>query len=314
MTKKETTNVSLTNISPVSYGVSFSAKQCNNFGIDQEKVLKWLISKGFRRFRLMTYWDDCQPTPEFHDFAKLDKQLKIIKKHGGIVSLCLGARQPRWPESHWPDWAWNLPKNERDEALLKFIETVIKRYKNNEIIISYQLENEALLGQFGERSEVDRRRLIKEFKLVKMLDSSRPIIMTTSTSWGIPLRRPIPDIVGFSYYQVLFNPKMQKYTTAFHKPFLDQLRTWAIKIIFNKPSFIHELQLEPWGPKAIWEMDIKEQNKSMNPDQIRKNLSLAHKTGLKSMDLWGGEWWYYRTVIQKDPSIWQAVKTGLEQG
>jgi hypothetical protein len=58
-------------------------------------------------------------------------------------------------------------------------------------------------------------------------------------------------------------------------------------------------------------MTIKEQDKSMSGHQIRKNLKLAHKTGIKSIDLWGGEWWYYRSVIQKDPIIWEAIESGL---
>lgn len=259
----------------------------------------------------MSYWNDCEPKEGKFDFSDLDKQLKIIQRHKGTVSLCLGVRQPRWPENHWPEWAWKLPKDQRDQALLDFIKVVVKRYKKNKSVISYQLENEALLSDFGERSEVDRNRLVNEYKLVKKLDKKRPIIMTTSTSWGIPIRKPIPDIVGISYYQVLFNPKLQKYTTAFHRPSLDRLRTLAIKAIHNKPTFIHELQLEPWGPKNIWEMSVKEQDSSMSPEQITKNLDLAHKTGIKSIDLWGGEWWYYRDAIQKDPKIWQAVESGL---
>ena len=296
-------------ISPEQFGVSFSNKQCRNFGIDATKTLDWLLKDaGFRRFRLMSYWNEIEKSPGTYDFTYLDEQIAQIKKHDGVVSLCLGARQPRWPENHWPDWAWQLPKPERDLALLNFVATVVRRYRNEQVIVSYQLENEALLKAFGERPEVDRARLRQEYELVKSLDGSRPIIMSTSTSWGVPVRTPVPDIVGFSYYQVLYNAQKQRYTTAFHNNWLHHSRAFLIKLLHGKQTFVHELQLEPWGPTAIWKMSLEEQDKSMGPHQIRKNLALASSLGLPPVDLWGGEWWYWRLMKHDNPKTWQAVQ------
>lgn len=298
-------------IDPTMYGVSFSIKQCRNFKIDPAETLDWLIKKaGFRRFRLMSYWNEHEKQPGKYDFSSLDKQVKAIAKAGGMITLCLGARQPRWPENHWPDWAWDMSFENRSEALMKYIETVINRYKDGPAIISYQLENEALLKAFGSRPEVDRQRLRQEFNLVKRLDPARPIIMTTSTSWGIPLRRPIPDIVGFSYYQIIYDSKKKRYSTAFHTPWLHRLRASLINLIWRRPVFIHELQLEPWGPTAIWKMSSEEQDKSMGPKQIHKNLQLAQIVNKYPIDLWGGEWWYWR-YKRGDSTIWHTVKESI---
>lgn len=252
----------------------------------------------------MSYWNEHQPAPDKLDFASLDEQIGQIASKGGVFTLCLGARQPRWPENHWPDWAWQLTAADRTDALLSYIQTVVERYRDNPAIISWQLENEALLSEFGERSEVDRARLRAEFSLVRKLDPTRPIVMTTSTSWGIPIRKPIPDIVGFSFYQIVHNKG--KYSQSFHKPWWDRLRAWLVKTIWRRPSFIHELQLEPWGPKNIWEMSAQEQAVSMSPNQISKNLSLAKRTNLYPIDLWGGEWWYWRHKHGSQQE-WQAV-------
>lgn len=288
------------------FGVSFSIKQCRNFGISSADCLKWLLKDcGFRRFRLMSYWDELEAVRGNYDFSELDIQIKLIAKHNGTISLCLGARQPRWPENHWPDWAWQLTKAERTQALLSFLDLIVMRYKQYNCIISYQLENEALLKSFGTRPEVDRRRLRAEFALVKRLDSTRPIIMSTSTSWGIPMRRPIPDSIGFSYYQTIYHNLA--YRTAFHKPWLHKLRARALKILWQRPSFIHELQLEPWGPKNIWDMPVSEQMKSMSLQQIALNIQLARNTGLKTIDLWGAEWWYWSSKKQKILSVAEAV-------
>lgn len=254
----------------------------------------------------MSYWDELEQTPGKIDFKNLDAQIAMIKQAGGEVSLCLGVRQPRWPENHWPEWAWKLPKAERDDRLLEFIENVVRRYKNESTVKSYQLENEALLTNFGERPDTDRQRVRAEFELVRRLDPKTPIIMTTSTSWGIPMRRPIPDIVGFSYYQVLFNNGT--YGRSFHRPWLDRLRAGLIRITHGKPSFIHELQAEPWGPKNIWEMSTKEQNKSMSLTQLKENIRQAKSTKLYPIDLWGAEWWYWRKTKHRDSAPWSYVK------
>jgi hypothetical protein len=261
---------------------------------------------GIKRFRLMSYWNEHEVEQGVYDFSELDAQISLIAKHGGVISLCLGARQPRWPENHWPEWAWSLTHNERSEALLHYVETIVKRYRDNPITISYQLENEALLEQFGERPEVDRDRLQQEYTLVKRLDPKRPVIMTTSTSWGIPMRQPIPDIVGFSYYQILYRDG--KYRLSFHRPWLDKLRAATIQLLHSKPSFIHELQAEPWGPKNIWEMDLADQFNSMSLDQLQENIRQAKATNLYPIDLWGAEWWYWLKTKHRAPDHWNAVK------
>ena len=297
-------------IDPSLYGVSFSVKQCRQFQIDMGRTLRWLVNvAGFRRFRLMTYWDEHEPRRGQTNFALLDQQIAIIERAGGVITLCLGVRQPRWPENHWPEWAWQLPKAERDKALLNYIQLVVERCRDRTTIISYQLENEALLTNFGRRPATDRKRLRAEYQLISELDPSRPIIMTTSTSWGIPLRRPIPAIVGFSYYRTFWENRSHRYKKAGgHYMLLHRLRALLIRTLWHRPSFIHELQLEPWGPKNIWEMTIEEQNESMSPLRMQQGLRLARRTKLYPIDTWGGEWWYYRTVVMHDPSLWHVAK------
>lgn len=289
------------------FGVSFSIKQCRQFGLEWPAVLEALtVDLQVRRFRLMSYWDEHEPAQGEYDFSQLDAQIAMVAEVGGVVSLCLGARQPRWPENHWPNWAWSLPKAERDVELLRYITTVVKRYRGEATVVSYQLENEALLTDFGERPDTDRSRLLIQFAAVKKLDPKRPVIMTTSTSWGIPVRNPVPDIVGFSYYQMLY--RAGRYRRSFHRPWLDRWRATAIKLLHGRPSFIHELQAEPWGPVNIWEMDLHEQQKSMSLPQLKINLAQARKTRLYPIDLWGAEWWYWLKTTQNHPEYWDYLK------
>lgn len=83
-------------IDPTKFGVSFSIKQCRNFTIDPSETLYWLINDmGFRRFRLMSYWDEHEKEQGVYDFSKLDKQIKRIGRTGR------GAYQAQSAPSHY---------------------------------------------------------------------------------------------------------------------------------------------------------------------------------------------------------------------
>lgn len=289
------------------FGASISLKQCRNFAVNDLEVIESAIRDlDITHFRLMSYWDEHEKKPGLYDFTRLDAQVERITSLGGYITMCIGVRQPRWPESHWPEWTKNISIQKRNEALFTYIETVVSRYKDNAIIISWQLENEALLKNFGEQGDFDRKRLRAEMNLVKQLDNSRPVIMTTSTSWGIPLRKPTPDIFGFSYYRVTFSNGT--YRTSLYQPWIFTLRSLVIRLLKRRHCFIHELQAEPWGPANIWNMNECEQAKSMNAELLEKNIASAIKTGLFPIYFWGLEWWYWRK-IHGNNDMWNIIKS-----
>ncbi|CAN5363782.1 hypothetical protein BH09PAT4_BH09PAT4_05060 [soil metagenome] len=296
-------------IDPNKYGASFSVKQCHNFRIDPQQTLEWLIANGWKRFRLMSYWNEHEKQPGVYDFAELDRHIAIIQSAGGVVTLCLGVKQPRWPEYHWPKWTDELSRPAKSKALLAYVGTVVKRYKENPTIISWQLENEALLSNFGRHIDIDRQRLKDEYLLVKRLDQTRPIIMSTSNGWGIPVRQPRPDIVGFSLY--LRRYEKGKYRNTIQSVGLHSLRKLLIRVLLRRQVFIHELQCEPWGPKPIWQMDNDEQDQSMSKQQILINLQAAKSIKASPVDLWGAEWWYWRQ-LHGDDSIWRVVSENVQ--
>lgn len=296
-------------IDPHTFGVSFSIKQCRNLKLNPHDTLEWLLVQGLRRFRLMSYWNEHEKQPGQYDFSQLDWQLEVIAQTGGIVSLCLGVKQPRWPEYHWPAWAWELGPEERSGALMHYMQTVVERYKSHPAIVSWQLENEALLSNFGSKIDIDRQRLRAEFQLVRRLDVSRPICMSTSNGWGIPIRAPRPDMVGFSLY--LRRYEKGKYRNTVQSVGLHRVRKFIITQLLQRPVFIHELQCEPWGPKPIWHMPTAEQAQSMSTSQIKTNIAAARHIQATPIDLWGGEWWYSRH-LDGDDTIWQAVSEAVQ--
>lgn len=310
---------SFTKVENPRYGVSFSTKYAQELGVDWRKNFTALLDDmGIRRFRLMSYWDLLEAEKGQLDFTDLDWQMDEAHKRGATVSLVVGLRQPRWPECHQPSWYSGLSSKERETALFNFVEAVVQRYSHHPALQSYQLENEALNRHFGtcQAADIDQARLKRQFQFVTKLDPNHPVYMSLSDQHGLPLGSPVPDKYGFSVYRTVWNEKfgpIHSYVTYPTPIWYHRLRAWWIRTFKDRDIFIHELQLEPWGPRATKDLSMEEQNKSMSIDQISANLSFARKIGARDIDLWGGEWWYWRKTVHNDPSIWNAVKQELSK-
>lgn len=277
-------------------------------GVDPKACLTDALEDlGVRRLRLMSYWSQIEAKRGKYDFKELDWQIKMAEKYNAEVTLCLGLRQPRWPESHWPDWARELPGDEWQQALLAFMETIVNRYKERSCIVSYQLENEAMLKSFGENGNFDRERLRREFELVKALDDTRPIIMTTSDSWGIPFFGPRPDMYGFSIYRYFYDKG--EYRHATRPAWFYRFRAGLIRLLKWRKTFVHELQAEPWGPAGMIDMPMNEQFKSINPDRVKEAVAYAQRTTLDPIDVWGMEWWYWLKIKHEHTEIWDYMRS-----
>jgi hypothetical protein len=91
------------------------------------------------------------------------------------------------------------------------------------------------------------------------------------------------------------------------------VRAGWVELTRGKNSFIHELQTEAWLPdngnfKMNSVSSIDEQNKSLNPERLKDRIEYGRATGMRTFDLWGGEWWYWRKVKAGDPSLWNTAK------
>jgi len=290
------------------FGVSFSLHRCNELGLNGKTLLEaGLKELSFRRFRLMSYWDIHEPKAGAYNFHDLDWQMDLVNKYGGEVSLALGVRQPRWPEWHMPQWATSLPATEWYEALYRYIEKVVARYRQHPALASWQLENEALLKEFGKATDFNRHRLIYERDLVKRLDPYHPLIMTLSDSWGIPWRGPRPDLYGMSLYRATINKNGQLRHSRRPAIFYRSRRA-MVRLYTGRDIFIHELQAEPWLAKGVKQTPLEEQLSRMNPRILHANVLFAQKTGAHPIDLWGLEWWYWLLTQQNHSEMWQAVK------
>lgn len=306
---------------PVVFGATFVPKYARSFGLDPKETLDAIITDlGVDRIRLVSYWNVHEPEPGKYDFSELDWQFKKAEERDVKVSLAIGLRQPRWPECHMPAWAEGLPKDQWAKRLKDYMAKVIERYKDSPVLESYQLENEFFLSVFGICPDFSRERLIDEYEFVKSLDSNRPLIISRSNNaMGLPIGQPRPDLFAVSVYKRVWDKTLTKRYIEYPFPawFYASLAGGG-EILTGKNLFIHELQSEAWLPdKPEFKMNdiasIPEQNKSLNARRLSDRFDYGVATGMKTIDLWGVEWWYWRKEIAKDASLWNTAKEKIRQ-
>jgi hypothetical protein len=301
---------------PLKVGATYIPQYARYFELDEKETLQALISElGLRRFRLVSYWNVGEPSNNQYDFSELDWQFDMIEQAGGEVSLAIGLRQPRWPECHWPKWAHDMPQEQWQEELKEYMGKVIDRYKDRPSLVSYQLENEYFLDVFGECPDHTRERLVDEFNFVKEKDPDTTLIVTRSNnatpSW--PVGEPRADLNGASIYKRVWDKTVTK--RYFEYPFPAWYYAFlagGAELTTGNNTFIHEMQAEPWPPVALRDASIEEQDKSLSAAELRDRINYGVATGMRTIDLWGVEWWYWRKDKLGDPSVWNEGRAIID--
>ncbi|MBI4033482.1 beta-galactosidase [Candidatus Saccharibacteria bacterium] len=308
------------NSQPLVIGTSFVGDYAKSFGLDPKQTLGAILSDlKVKQIRLVSYWKEIEPTPGKYDFSNLDWQFDLANKYGTKVSLAVGMRQPRWPECHEPSWISVDTNNKQawQPQLFKYMEAVVDRYKDNPALQDYELENEFFMAVFGECKDFDRARLVSEFKMVKQWDPNHPVIISRSNNWvGIPIGEPTPDVFAVSVYKRVWDNFITKrYFEYPLPPWFYAALAGSEELLSGKDMIIHELQAEPWGPnfKKITEIPVAEQFKSMDADRLKKRIEYGKDTGMRTVDLWGAEWWYWLKEKGHDSSVWDVVKQAVQQ-
>lgn len=308
----------------ITWGVNFSQKHTQSLGLDwQQTYLALLEDLGVRNLKVSAQWDLIELEKDKYNFEDLDWQIKEAEKKRAKILLVIGMKTGRWPECHISEWAKNLSKEEQQKEILEIIEEIVLRYKNSPAILYWQVENEPFFP-FGECPWVDKNFVKKEIELVKKLDfKSRPVVISDSGEGSFWIASAkLGDIVGATMYKKVWMsfpyfikknlPKnIQEFGFYFNYPFPPTFywrKAQIIKKFFGKKVIGVELQAEPWGPALLYDSPLKEQEKTMNLKQFKKNIEFAKKTGFDTFYLWGAEWWYWLKEKQGNSSIWNEAK------
>ncbi len=302
---------------PLHIGVSFIPDYAESLGVNPQANMDALLHIGVKQFRLVSYWSDGEPTMGHYDFSQLDWEFQKAEAAHAKIILTLGLRQPRWPECHMPTWASQEPESQWEPQLENYMQAVVERYKNSPSLESYQVENEYFLQGFGTCTNFDRNRLISEYNLVKRLDPNHPIIVTRSdNAIGIPVGQPQPSEFSISIYRRVWDAGVTHRYLEYPFPawYYAFLAGWQ-KLADHKDMMIGELQAEAWAPngKTIPQISLAEQNKSINAARLQGVFNYGKATGMRSIDMWGAEYWYYRMTVLHDPSLWNVAKQEFKQ-
>jgi len=169
-------------------GTTFSQVQCEYLDMDWKDVYLEVLKMDFDVIRLAAYWNRIEKEQGVYDFRELDWQIEKTEEKGVKILLTVGMKAPRWPEYFIPAWVMSKTKvrpganvaNNKTirEDTLSFIEAVIKRYRDKDIIIAWQIENEPFNRSGPKNWWISKDFLMEEMDLVKKLDAkNRPIVI-----------------------------------------------------------------------------------------------------------------------------------------
>lgn len=293
----------------ISWGVNFSQKHAWDLGLDwRENYLALIEDLGVKHLKLAVHWDLLEPQKGEYYFTDLDWQIATAEQAGAELLLVIGLKTPRWPECHFPAWAYSLTEQEQKEAILAMLEQVVLRYRDSQAVWAWQVENEPFFP-FGECLWTDKDFLRKEIALVKSLDErKRPVLVSDSGEGSFWFQAAkFGDLVGTTMYRKVWFHQLGFYITYPLPPVFYARKAKIIEKLFGKEVICVELQAEPWGPELLYSSPLAEQQKTMNLEQFKKNIEFAKKTGMKKFYLWGSEWWYWLKEKQGQPEIWQEA-------
>lgn len=300
----------------ITYGMSFNTMYAEELGLDWIETYDAIIDElGVRHLRLAAHWPMIEPENNEYSWSEIDYQLAKAEAADAEVVLAVGRRLPRWPECHVPEWAANMTWYEQQQEILEYMQQVIERYKDRDVITYWQIENEPYLEVFAREhcGEFDEDFFEAQVEFAKKLDPSRPILVTDSGNLGTWMGAyRNGDAFGTSVYVHFWNPDVGQFRT-FLPPWWYRVKENIMALLYGKKEvFLIELSAEPWLLEPITEVDIETQYSRMDLEKFEDILAYAADTRFERQYLWGAEWWYWLRG-KGHTEMWDKGKTLFNQ-
>ncbi len=303
--------VGVPHVYPKTYGISWSMDYATYLGIDSNAGLTAALTElGVRHVRIPTYWTHLERVAGVFDWSAIDRQLDIIETHQGTVTLVVGAKQPRWPECWFPDWAKALDATKRREAQLGYVRRTIERYKDRSVITRWQVENEpTFFGAFGDCALYDASLINEEIALITSVDlTHRRIVTTASGELSTWMFEPKGIDTGFSIYRVVLNPLFSRWSYWFFPSWFYGRKIALHTLLRGGRMYVSEFQMEPWVEHDLKTASFEDQFKTFDSKQLQDNLLFATRLPVPEIHFWGAEWWYWMKTQKGHPEFWDAMK------
>jgi hypothetical protein len=301
-------------INQTYWGLTYSAPYARQLGLDSRRAYSDILDQlRPSRVRLVAYWNDIEPRVGQYNFDELDFQVAQAQRRHIPYSIVIGRREPRWPECFEPDWSRTLPIADQQQALYRFEHEVVQRYDASQLLLVWQVENEANVTTFGQCPKFNSAYLPTEVSQVRRW-TNKPLLIVgggETLYQGFHISQ-FGDYYGTSLYA----------TTTVGQSFLQKpippgfyaLRGAIVRLIHPqvRQVWITELQAEPWVLGNITQHDQRYFDMTMSHQQFDYMVVRAQKTRLPSVYFWGAEWWYYQK-IHGDNYYWQQASRVFKQ-
>jgi hypothetical protein len=314
-------------LAPVQVGISFSPRRAASLGLDYRKAFTRLESMHFRVIRLSVYWDQVDQ----EGFDQIDWLMSEAQRAGQPVVLAVGMKGLGWPEFYIPASAMpadGLTKgqdvasdaNLRD-ATLSFVSDIVLRYRDNSMLVAWQIENEPFNRAGPQRLWIDAGFLRDEITIARQLDGHhRPLVVNAfshfnllfdqaSARQGFDLRQWLGfeadsaerdglsvlrkgDVLGLDVYTAIgYQFLGQDHMSRADGDWPDRLaKVRDLARRQGKQAWITEAQAEPWESDANSYTDPK----STSPQAIRSLFANLKDAGFSTVLFWGSEYWLWR--------------------
>ncbi len=289
-------------------GITYSWVYAQELGLDPVEAFASIVGElDVTLIRLPIYWSDVEAQPGVFDWRVADGLMEIAEENDLALTVVVGAKVPRWPECHIPDWARDLDETPQQAATVSFITEAVERYKGLGSVHRWQVENEPYFP-FGDCPTISVAQVKERVDTVRSL-SDRPVQMTVSGELGPWLESAqSADILGISLYR-------QTYSDVFGYfvyPLSPDYYYFRAKLLEDHVErvVISELQAEPWFPAPIDSKPLVEWYEYFTQEQLTENVAFAKSVGLSEVYLWGAEWWY-ALAQEGDSRLWDTAKSLL---
>ncbi len=302
------------NSEDIRWGVVFSKKFSSEMGLNwQENYLAILDDLNVKIIRIPMYWQDVEPQKDEYIFDDYDWMINEAKERSVGVTFVIGRKVPRWPECHVPEWASDFSEDNQQAEVLELLPIIVERYKDSENLKAWQVENEPFLD-FGICPSLDVDFLDSEIDIVRTLDPERSIVVTDSgelSTWVRAAKRA--DIFGTTMYRTVYTEPLGYVRYPLTPNFFWKKANIVHFFDPGKSMIVSELQAEPWGPQAIYDMDKEEQDKSMSIKQFEEIIEYAEEVSFPEVYFWGVEWWYWLKETQGRGEFWEYAKARISR-
>jgi hypothetical protein len=333
-------------------GISFRTPQVEAFRLEGPATLQTLLSYPFQLIRLGAYWNRIEPEAGDFDTTELDWQIEAAERAGKQIILAVGAVKTfGYPEffvpGHWqeqPLREGSLVRPVTHPTLLRgatrFITRVVRRYRNRDSIVAWQLEHEAVDPLGVEHTwRLAEQFVERELEALRDADPSRPVMMNgflpTSSAvrlsqwWrtrdqgdSLAVAARLADVVGIDYYPRhalgSLGPRTL-YLAGADLPWQAASRERQFNGIRarGKRLMVSEGQAEPWETMTTPPNPGRQAMYSCPPEKLVGNYNAAigwsrPEDPIYAYLFWGAEYWVLRER-SGDPSYLQAFARILDR-